>query len=95
MRKLTFGAWAAYSIFQLQDDFHSREGKNNGSNSSVEEMKEEIVKADYCKDNKEWKNFCEDGKDLVLKLLEINPEQRISAKEALLHKWLKDVNISK
>ena len=36
----------------------------------------------------EWDDVSEDAKDLVRKLLTYDPEKRISATEALHHKWI-------
>eukprot|EP01084_Bolivina_argentea_P215596 366045_1 len=37
---------------------------------------------------KYWVNVSDDAKDLIRKLLQLNPEQRLTAKEALQHSWL-------
>lgn len=38
-----------------------------------------------------WKNISHDAKDLVSKLLEKNPNKRISSKQALKHPWLTEL----
>ena len=35
-----------------------------------------------------WKNVSEEGKDLIKKLLEKNPANRIKIKDVLDHKWM-------
>lgn len=37
---------------------------------------------------KDWKDISDEAKDLISKLLTIDPKKRYSAKEALEHKWL-------
>eukprot|EP00924_Labyrinthula_sp_SR-Ha-C_P010049 maker-scaffold_40-snap-gene-0.5-mRNA-1 protein AED:0.01 eAED:0.01 QI:18/1/1/1/0.5/0.33/3/468/517 len=37
----------------------------------------------------EWKDISEEAKDLILKLLELDPDRRLTAKEALQHPWMK------
>jgi len=36
-----------------------------------------------------WKNISNDATDLISKMLTHNPEDRITAKEALQHNWIK------
>lgn len=38
----------------------------------------------------EWENISDFGKDLLAKILEKDPEKRISAKDALLHPWIQN-----
>ena len=38
--------------------------------------------------SKQWKNISEDCKDLIRELLQVDPMQRISSKNALLHPWV-------
>jgi calcium-dependent protein kinase len=42
-----------------------------------------------------WEDISNEAKDLINKLLELNPKKRLSAKEALEHKWFKKFNIKK
>lgn len=35
-----------------------------------------------------WKNISEDGKDLVTRMLNTDPEERISLLEAIGHPWI-------
>jgi len=40
--------------------------------------------------NADWKNISEDAKDLVRKLLKMNPKERYTADQALNHLWVKN-----
>lgn len=42
-------------------------------------------------DEEEWENVSNEAKDLVRKLLEFNPDKRISASEAIQHPWIINV----
>lgn len=46
-----------------------------------------VQKGVYDFDEKDWKNISEEAKDLINKLLTYEPSKRISAKDALDHKW--------
>jgi serine/threonine protein kinase len=47
-------------------------------------------------DEPEWADVSDEAKDLVSKLLNYNPAERISAMDALQHPWLKKmVNVEK
>ncbi len=43
---------------------------------------------------KYFKNFDEDGLDLLLQLIALDPAKRISAKQALKHKYFDDLDVS-
>ncbi|XP_030647604.1 serine/threonine-protein kinase Chk2 [Chanos chanos] len=58
-----------------------------GQNKSVQEQ---ILEGVYRFIPSYWKNISEDAKDLVKKLLVVNPLKRLSVKEALEHPWLQD-----
>jgi len=47
-----------------------------------------VVKAKYDFDGPEWKTISAEAKDLIKKLI-VRPERRLSATEALEHKWMK------
>jgi calcium-dependent protein kinase len=49
-----------------------------------------VINGSYSFRQKVWNNISSEGKNLVQKLLELNPEKRLSAKEALKHKWFKN-----
>jgi len=58
-----------------------------------------VLSGKFTLDEEEWENVSNEAKDLVKKLLEYNPEKRISASEALQHPWIVNVapanNVSK
>ena len=53
------------------------------------EIFSKILSGNFSFRHKIWNKISEEAKDLVNKLLEINPEKRLSAKEALNEKWFK------
>lgn len=48
------------------------------------------VQNDYHMDENHWTNVSEEGKDLIRKMLEFNPEKRIKLSEAFNHPWVKN-----
>merc|ERR1712224_660281 len=49
------------------------------------------VRLGYYKFNEaDWKNVSEDAKDLIRKLLKMNPRERYTSEQALNHTWVKD-----
>lgn len=46
-----------------------------------------IENCDYSLEGEEWKNVSEEGKDLVSKLIIMEPEKRLLPKDALNHDW--------
>jgi calcium/calmodulin-dependent protein kinase I len=56
---------------------------------SQKELFRKIVAGTYDFDDAEWVDISDDAKDLVRKLLIMNPDERISASDAVRHKWLK------
>lgn len=46
------------------------------------------MKGKYTLDEPEWDEISEDAKDLVRRMLEYDPNKRISAGEARSHKWI-------
>lgn len=46
-----------------------------------------ITNGIYNLDTEAWANISLEAKDLIRKLMNINPKQRLSAKEALEHSW--------
>ena len=55
---------------------------------SIKELANTILKGDYEFHDKYWSSISQGAKDLVSSLLEVNPERRITAKEASQNKWM-------
>jgi len=51
-----------------------------------------IKKADYHFEPKFWDHVSPTAKELIGKMLELNPDKRITVKQALAHEWIKDSN---
>lgn len=47
-----------------------------------------ITKGIYKLNKEIWEEVSNDAKDLVKKLLEVDPNKRLSATEALNHRWI-------
>lgn len=56
------------------------------------EVFEQILSGDYSFAFAEFENVSESAKDLIKKLLEINPKKRLSAKEALEHEFFEEIS---
>lgn len=56
---------------------------------SQKELFRKIVSGKFDFDDEDWQDVSEDAKDLVRRLLVLNPDDRITASEAIRHKWLK------
>ena len=56
---------------------------------SQKELFRKIVAGKYEFKESEWVDVSEDAKDLVVRLLVLNPDKRINAEQALRHPWLK------
>jgi len=52
----------------------------------LKKVASEVIKLD----SEEWQEISHEAKDLILKMLERNPEARISAEKALQHPWIKN-----
>ena len=55
---------------------------------SAQELFSRINKGTYRKEGKEWDNISDNAKDLILKMLEYDPQKRLSAQECLEHPWI-------
>lgn len=53
-------------------------------------VREQIINGEYRFIPSQWKNVSNEAKDLVKKLLVVDPQKRLSVEEALEHPWLKD-----
>lgn len=56
---------------------------------SQKELFRKIVAGKYEFKDEDWSGISEDAKDLVRRMLVLNPDERISSSEAIRHKWLK------
>ncbi len=59
----------------------------NGANDK--QIIEAVLKGKFTLDEPEWDDVSDDAKDLVKRLLTLDPDRRISATEALQHRWIK------
>jgi calcium-dependent protein kinase len=60
----------------------------NGSND--EQIIKKVKEGKYRTDEEEWQNISNDAIDIINKLLQYEPHNRISAAEALQHKWIRE-----
>ena len=60
----------------------------NGSND--EQIIKKVKEGKYRTDEEEWHSISPDAIDIINKLLQYEPNNRISAAEALQHKWIKE-----
>lgn len=59
---------------------------------SEKEVFEQILSADYSLDFEEFDGVSKSAKDLIKKLLELNPKKRLTAKEALEHEFFAEIS---
>jgi calcium-dependent protein kinase len=62
----------------------------NGANDK--QIIESVLKGKFTLDEPEWDEISADAKDLVKNMLKYDPDKRISASDALQHKWIKTHN---
>ena len=65
--------------------------------ASNKECFKKILKGEFCFADQHWKEISSRAKKFICQLLKTNPKKRLSAKQALRHKWLKQetsLNIS-
>lgn len=75
-----------YILLSGEPPFNDPKADNEAIMKKVEEGKYDIKKG-------VWKSISKDAKDLIKKLLTFNPDDRISAEDALLHPWIKETKI--
>ena len=79
--------WSAGVILYMFIVGHAPfDGKTN------REIMGKIQKGNYLKNEERWINSSKEVKDLIQKLLVLEPEKRLTAKEALKHPWFKVAN---
>jgi calcium-dependent protein kinase len=61
--------------------------------NTKQEIMDKVLKGKITFQGPEWTNITYDAKNLILKLLHYDPNQRISAKEALQDKWIQKLNM--
>jgi len=57
-------------------------------NEKTDSLVETIINGRYCFPEAFWKNVSQSGKDFISQLLQVNPQDRMSAEEALNHPWI-------
>jgi len=57
-------------------------------NEKLQELFEQIIRADFDFPEDYWSDISENAKDFISKLLVVDPKKRMTAKEALEHPWL-------
>lgn len=75
-----------YILLSGEPPFNDPKADNEAIMKKVEEGRYDIKKG-------VWKSISKDGKDLIKKLLTFEPEDRISAEDALLHPWIQETKI--
>ena len=55
---------------------------------SDKEVLENVQRGTYKLQGEEWDDITEEAKDLIEKLLTMDPAERISAKDAIKHSWI-------
>ncbi|KAF4074139.1 hypothetical protein AMELA_G00236090 [Ameiurus melas] len=60
------------------------------SESSSMSVRDQIISGHYCFIRSQWESVSAQAKDLVKKLLVVDPNKRLSISEALQHSWLDD-----
>ncbi len=59
----------------------------------TQRMKKRIMSGDFDFPENEWRHMSNDAKDLVRKLLRVEPSERITVEQLLLHKWLESNSV--
>jgi|EP00970_Alexandrium_tamarense_P007895 serine/threonine protein kinase len=50
-----------------------------------------IRRGEYSMSGRVWEGISDNGKDFVKRLMQVDPNKRLNASEALHHPWLRDV----
>lgn len=66
-------------------------GKPPFNGWSTQDILQNVMEGKYKMEGEEWKNISIQAKDLLKKMLTVNPTKRISATEAMKHVWLTKV----
>jgi len=53
------------------------------------ELYQQVIKADYEFFSPEWDSISQEAKDLISRMLQVQPERRITIDQALSHPWIK------
>mmetsp|Transcript_25523 Transcript_25523/g.37678 ORF Transcript_25523/g.37678 Transcript_25523/m.37678 type:complete len:829 (+) Transcript_25523:68-2554(+) len=81
--------WAAGVVLYILlcgiPPFHSRSNR---------EILEKSARGEFSLDGKEWEGVSDEAKDLVSKMLTVDPSRRITASEILQHPWIRMVDDS-
>ena len=67
-------------------------GRPPFNSKSNREVLEKTARGLYSMTGAEWDDISEDAKDLVSKMLVVNPEERISTEDILAHPWIKQLD---
>ncbi|KAM7541228.1 hypothetical protein Aperf_G00000031286 [Anoplocephala perfoliata] len=59
------------------------------------DLKTQIIQGHYDFPDRFWRGVSEDAKDLIKRLMCVDPQKRITLEEALLHPWLNDISMRK
>ena len=70
------------------DFSHLAQTSNVYYHSSMEELIDSISRADYDLESDIWSKVSVKAKNLIKELMEVNPEKRLSAKDALKNPWI-------
>lgn len=61
------------------------------SDESLPRLYRKITEGEYNTSDKVWDNVSEDAKDLIGKLLTVDPSKRISVEGIFQHPWMRDI----
>jgi serine/threonine protein kinase len=61
----------------------------DNENNDIHTLKTTIKKGEFYFDEEMWSNITAEAKDLITKLLTVDPAKRVTAEQALNHSWMK------